>query len=162
MNKTKTLKVQHICDRRHFDFVRNTHTEAQPLECTVPVCVPVKKCTNSSVGYEFVQPILNLVLLCVLTETGCVDCLQLFYFLVQIRTFVIKTSLGIPNLNMKGKTKRILVVLVRWRHSAHGLFSHSLRFESSLPADVLWGSFVTHSFLPKDVCGEAILKAVLQ
>ena len=28
----------------------------------------------------------------------------------------------------------------------------------SLPADVLWGSFVTHSFLPnepKDVCGEA-------
>ena len=41
------------------------------------------------------------------------------------------------------------------------------RLEDSLPADVLWGSFVTHSFLPvgekwmrdkrtlKDVCGEA-------
>ena len=23
---------------------------------------------------------------------------------------------------------------------------------ASLPADVLWGSFVTHSFLPTDVC----------
>ena len=39
------------------------------------------------------------------------------------------------------------------------------RREGSLPADVLWGSFVTHSFLPngwmrdertpKDICGEA-------
>ena len=27
--------------------------------------------------------------------------------------------------------------------------------DPSLPADVIWGSFVTHSFLPKDVCGEA-------
>ena len=43
----------------------------------VPVCVPAKKCTNSRLGYEFVQPILNLVLLCVLTGTGCLDCLQL-------------------------------------------------------------------------------------
>ena len=35
----------------------------------------------------------------------------------------------------------------------------------SLPADVFWGSFVTHSFLPhkrtKDVCGEASDQAVL-
>ena len=37
--------------------------------------------------------------------------------------------------------------------------SHFLTTAISLPADVLWGSFVTHSFLPqtnpKDVCGEA-------
>ena len=32
ISKTKTLKVQHICDLRHFDFVHNTHTEDQPLE----------------------------------------------------------------------------------------------------------------------------------
>ena len=31
-----------------------------------------------------------------------------FCFLVQIRAFVIQTSLGLQNLNMKGKTKRIL------------------------------------------------------
>ena len=31
---------------------------------------------------------------------------------------------------------------------SHGLYSHSLSI-SSLPADVLWGSFVTHSFLPQ-------------
>ena len=39
-----------------------------------------------------------------------------FCFLVQIRAFVIQTSLGLQNLNMKGKTKRILVVVVKWRH----------------------------------------------
>ena len=33
-----------------------------------------------------------------------------FCFLVQIGTFVIETSLGFSNLNMKEKTKRILVV----------------------------------------------------
>ena len=32
-------------------------------------------------------------------------------FLMQIRAFVIQTSLGLHNLNMKGKTKRILVVV---------------------------------------------------
>ena len=32
---------------------------------------------------------------------------------------------------MKEKTKRILVVLVKWRHSANGLFSHSFHLESS-------------------------------
>ena len=31
-----------------------------------------------------------------------------------------------------------------------------INFQSSLPADVLWGSFVTHS---KDVCGEATFSA---
>ena len=38
------------------------------------------------------------------------------------------------------------------------LFVHALLF-CSLPADVLWGSFVMHSFLdkrtPKGICGEA-------
>ena len=34
-------------------------------------------------------------------------------FLVQIRVFVIQTSLGLQNLNMKGETKRILVVVVK-------------------------------------------------
>ena len=36
-----------------------------------------------------------------------------FCFLVQIRAFVIGTSLGLPNLKMKGKTERILVVVVK-------------------------------------------------
>ena len=34
-------------------------------------------------------------------------------FLVQIKAFVIQASLGLPNLNMKEKTKRILVVVVK-------------------------------------------------
>ena len=33
-----------------------------------------------------------------------------FSFLVQISANVIQTSLGLPNLNMKGITKRILIV----------------------------------------------------
>ena len=36
-----------------------------------------------------------------------------FCFPVQIAAFVIYTSMGLPNLNMKGKTKRILVVVVK-------------------------------------------------
>ena len=48
-----------------------------------------------------------------------------FCFLVLIRAFVIQTSLGLQNLNMKGKTKRILVVVVKWRHRANGLNSYS-------------------------------------
>ena len=47
-----------------------------------------------------------------------------FCFLVLIRAFVIQTSLGLQNLNMKGKTKRILVVVVKWRHHANGLLSY--------------------------------------
>ena len=44
--------------------------------------------------------------------------------------------------------------------SVYGKNSYLYTGHSSLPADVLWGSFVTHSFLrdkrtPKDVCGEA-------
>ena len=34
-----------------------------------------------------------------------------FGFLVLIRAFVFQTSLGLQNLNMKGKTKSILVVV---------------------------------------------------
>ena len=36
-----------------------------------------------------------------------------FRFLVLIKAFVIQTSLGLQNLKMKGKTKRILVVVVK-------------------------------------------------
>ena len=36
-----------------------------------------------------------------------------FSFLVQITTFVMEIWLGLPNLNMKRKTKRILVVKVK-------------------------------------------------
>ena len=39
-----------------------------------------------------------------------------FCFLVQIRAFVTQTSLGLQNLNMKGKTKIFLVVVVEWSH----------------------------------------------
>ena len=43
----------------------------------------------------------------------------------KIRAFVIQSSLGLPNLNMKGKTKRILLILVNWRHCAfYFLFKH--------------------------------------
>ena len=47
-----------------------------------------------------------------------------FCFLVQIRAFAIKTSPGLPNLNIKEKTKWILVVVVvvKWRHRPNGLF----------------------------------------
>ena len=34
-------------------------------------------------------------------------------FLLQVKAFVIQTSLGLPNLNMKGKMKRILVLVVK-------------------------------------------------
>ena len=36
-----------------------------------------------------------------------------FRFLVLIKAFVIQTLLGLQNLNMKGKTKRILVEVVK-------------------------------------------------
>ena len=36
-----------------------------------------------------------------------------FRFLLQIRAFAIYSLLGLPNLSMKGKTKRILVVVVK-------------------------------------------------
>ena len=48
-----------------------------------------------------------------------------FCFLVQIRAFaILKTSPGLPNLNIKEKTKWILVVVVvvKWRHRPNGLF----------------------------------------
>ena len=46
-----------------------------------------------------------------------------FCFLGQIRAFAIKTPPGLPNLNIKEKTKWILVVVVvKWRHRPNGLF----------------------------------------
>ena len=42
-------------------------------------------------------------------------------FLLQIKALVIQTSLGLPNLSVKGKTKRILVVVVKCHHRANGL-----------------------------------------
>ena len=39
-----------------------------------------------------------------------------FSFLAQIRAFVIQTSLGLQNLNIKGKTKRIVVAIVQMAH----------------------------------------------
>ena len=50
---------------------------------------------------------------------------------VQIRAFVIYTSLGFPNKNMKGKTKKILVLVVKWRHRANGLFLSVVLFSES-------------------------------
>ena len=45
-----------------------------------------------------------------------------YCFLVQIKAFVNKTSLGLPNLNTKRKTKWILVLVVKRRHRANGPF----------------------------------------
>ena len=39
---------------------------------------------------------------------------------MQITAFVIYTSLGLQNLNIKGKTERIVVVIVKRRHRATG------------------------------------------
>ena len=36
-----------------------------------------------------------------------------FCFLVRVIAFVIYTSLGLPNLNVKGETKRIVVIVVK-------------------------------------------------
>ena len=38
-----------------------------------------------------------------------------FCYLVLIRAFVIQPSMELQNLNMKGKTKMILVIVVKWR-----------------------------------------------
>ena len=67
-----------------------------------------------------------------------------FCCLVQIAAFVIYTSMGSPNLNMKGKAKRILVVVVKWRNRASGLLfrrptqslSHPHAFSLTLNQDV--------------------------
>ena len=48
--------------------------------------------------------------------------LQGFAFLCKLGLLLFKTSQGLPNLNMKRKPKRILVVVVKWRHRAIGLF----------------------------------------
>ena len=43
-----------------------------------------------------------------------------FCFLMQIRSSVINLA-GITNLNMKGKTKRFVVVVLKRRHLANGI-----------------------------------------
>ena len=40
----------------------------------------------------------------------------------SFRGLLIQTSLGLPNLRVKGKTKRILVVVVECHHRANSLF----------------------------------------
>ena len=45
-----------------------------------------------------------------------------FCFLVRIRAFVFETSLGFIKFKYERKTKRILVVVVKLRHRANGLF----------------------------------------
>ena len=65
-----------------------------------------------------------------------------FCFLVQIRSFVISTSLGLQNLNMKGKRKRIVVVVVKQCHRANGLLSsnHFWKPHSHVGAAFISGS----------------------
>ena len=49
---------------------------------------------------------------------------------MQIRAFVIQTwSLGLQNFDKKGKSKRILVVAVKWRHRANGLLLININLE---------------------------------
>ena len=57
-----------------------------------------------------------------------------YCFLVQIKAFVHKTSLRLPNLNMKGKTKWILVLVVKRRHRANGPF-HLSKDEVKMKTD---------------------------
>ena len=47
--------------------------------------------------------------------------LQGFSCFWKLRAFAFQTSLGLLNLNVKGKMKRFLVVVVKWRHRAKGL-----------------------------------------
>ena len=55
-----------------------------------------------------------------------------FCFLVQIRAFVIQTSLGLQNLNMKGRTKGFW-----WRHRANGLLPLLVvKFQESLSREL--------------------------
>ena len=61
-----------------------------------------------------------------------------FCFLMQIGTFVIQTSLGLPNLNMKEKTKRILVVVAKWRHRASGLLQEYAKHIARWMLSTFW------------------------
>ena len=53
-------------------------------------------------------------------------------FLLQIRPIVTQTSLGLPNLKMKGKTKRILVVVAKRHHRANGLLPVKLQIQINI------------------------------
>ena len=62
------------------------------------------------IGKQRIDPFVS----CVMTSFRYYDQnLSGLCFLVQIKAFVIQTSLGLPNLNMKGKTTRILVVVIK-------------------------------------------------
>ena len=52
ISKTKTLKVQHICDRWHFDFFGIPIQRLNYLNTQFPRPCEKKKCTNSRLGYE--------------------------------------------------------------------------------------------------------------
>ena len=60
-----------------------------------------------------------------------------FCFLMLIRAIVICSPLGLQNLNLKRKTKWILVVVVKWRHRENGLLFH-IYFVFKLPSTHLW------------------------
>ena len=60
--------------------------------------------------------------------------LQSFAILCKLGILLfLNGSLGFPNLNIKEKAKSILVVVVKWRHRANGLFS---------PLSRVWGPFL--------------------
>ena len=48
-------------------------------------------------------------------------------FLVQIKAFVLSSSVGLTNLNNKAKPKWILVVVVKYRHRAIAILTNTIR-----------------------------------
>ena len=56
--------------------------------------------------------------------------LQCFSFLCKLGLLLFLTSQEFPSLYMKGKTKWILLEVVKWRYRANGLF-HSRQYSSS-------------------------------
>ena len=68
---------------------------------------------------------------------------------------VIYTSPELPNLNMKGKTKRILVVVVKWRFRARVLYSTKVWRHKNEISEIMgfvrifWKNNVQEAYLPK-------------
>ena len=72
-------------------------------------CLAIKIClSRTTIWIKKLQAICTIKSFCYyeLNPTG-------FSFLEQIRAVVIHTLLGLPNLNMKQKLKRILLVVVK-------------------------------------------------
>ena len=63
---------------------------------------------------------------------------------MQIRAVVINLA-GITNLNMKGKTKRLVVVVVKRRHLANGILRSNL-------TQVYVAAFTEHYSQKKKLC----------